>query len=106
MLEKEAKEKVAKRSSCLEKVRQIQIQIQIQMKIKIEIIFFLKIKIKMLTATDIQFITCLPGQRTAHTVEAVNLRRHQRRPARVFSTFTNKLFIALFVALYIPYLIT
>merc|ERR1712004_209547 len=46
------------------------------------------------------------GQRTAHTVEAVNSRRQQRRPARVFSTFTNKLFIALFVALHIPYLIT
>ena len=104
MLEKEAKEKVAKRSSCLEKVRQI----QIQMKLKIEIkkIKKIKIKIKMLTATEIQSITCLPGQRTAHTVEAVNLRRQQKRPARVFSTFTNKLFIALFVVLYIPYLIT
>ena len=88
MLEKEAKEKVAKRSTCLEKVRQIQIQI------------------RLMTSTEIQSITCLPGQRTAHTVEAVNLRRQQRRPARVFSTFTNKLFIALFVALYIPYLIT
>ena len=88
MLEKEAKEKVEKRSTCLEKVRQIQIQIQ------------------LMTSTEIQSITCLPGQRTAHTVEAVNLRRQQRRPARVFSTFTNKLFIALFVALFIPYLIT
>ena len=54
MLEKEAKEKVAKRSSCLEKVRQIQIQIQ------------------LMTSTEIQSDTCLPGQRTAHTVEAVN----------------------------------
>ena len=102
MLEKEAKEKVAKRSTCLEKVRQI----QIQMKLKIEIKKIKKIKIKMLTATEIQSTTCLPGQRTAHTVEAVNSRRQQKRPARVFSIFTNKLFIALFVALCIPYLIT
>ena len=56
MLEKEAKEKVAKRSTCLEKVRQIQIQIQIQ----------------LMTSTEIQSDTCLPGQRTAHIVEAVN----------------------------------
>ena len=92
MLEKEAKEKVAKRSTCLEKVRQIQIT-----------------DTNTNTNGDskqIQSISCLPGQRTAHTVEAVNLRRQQRRPARVFSTFTNKLFIALFVALFIPYLIT
>ena len=92
MLEKEAKEKVAKRSTCLEKVRQIQIT-----------------DTNTNTNGDskqIRSISCLPGQRTAHTVEAVNLRRQQRRPARVFSTFTNKLFIALFVALFIPYLIT
>ena len=66
----------------------------------------IQVQIQLMTLTEIQSITCLPGQRTAHTVEAVNLRRQQRRPARVFSTFTNKLFIALFVALYIPYLIT
>ena len=36
--------------------KQIQIQIQIQ----------------LMTSTEIQYDICLPGQRTAHTVEAVN----------------------------------